>query len=82
MEENLPKASRNMLVTVGRKDQIKVMRVTGNLEILKILVNAREDARRKIGVMHSLSTMKTKTVTSTLKIQLKKLAMLQKWDTV
>jgi hypothetical protein len=44
MLENLLKASRNMLVTVDRKEQIKVTIKTGNLETHKIMVNAREDA--------------------------------------
>jgi hypothetical protein len=61
-----------MMVTVVKKERIKVILRIGNLEIRKILVIARKDVRRKIGVMHLLSIMKIRIVISTLKIQLKR----------
>jgi hypothetical protein len=64
--------SRSLLVTVVKKERIKVILRIGNLEIRKILVIARKDVRRKIGVMHLLSIMKIRIVISTLKIQLKR----------
>jgi hypothetical protein len=76
------KSSRGSLVTVVKKERIKVMLVIGNLEILKIMAYAKEVVRAKIGVLHLLSIMKIRIVITSQKIQHIKLVTLQKLDPV
>jgi hypothetical protein len=71
------KDTKDIQVTVVKKELKKVMLLTGNQETPKTMVNARGTAHNNLGALHLSSTMKTRSVISTPKMQVEQLVILQ-----